>query len=875
MNIISSHAYNGKNIYSHSPVVKLVVDLEEHYDSPSNKLEGFTEKLIETIPSLHKHQCSLGYEGGFVERLHEGTYLGHILEHVAIEIQNILGYDIKFGKTRQADSESIYNVIYGCKNEVIGLEAGCLAYELLNSIIRKRSFDFSTKMEALRRKSIELELGSSTSAIKAEAEKRNIPVTRLADGSLLQLGYGKNLKRLQATLTENTSCIAVDTSCNKALANKVLRDYGIPVPEGKAVKTETEAVSYSEEIGYPIVVKPNFGNQGKGVSVNLTTTEEVRDSFKIAAEYGESVLIERYIEGEHYRVMVVGDKVVAAAQRLCAHVIGDGSSTIAQLIDKENCNPLRGEGHEKPLTKIKVDRIIEAYLKKQRLTLDFVPEEGQTVQLRENDNLSTGGIAVDVTDSIHPENSELAVLAAKIIGLDVAGIDITTRDISKSIRETGGALIEINAAPGIRMHHHPAVGTSRNVAKAIVDLLCPEDKDYTVPIIAVTGTNGKTTTVRMISHIISSIGHVVGTTTTSGVYIDGKCVSKGDNTGPISAKLVLSDRSVDYAVLETARGGIVKRGLAYNYSDAGIITNISEDHLGIDGVNTLEELAFVKSLVVEAVKPEGYSILNADDPYCVDIAQRLKSNIIYFSLDPDNEVIRKHIANNGLTFFRYNSCICMCRDGEVIPFITIKDIPSTYNGVLEYNISNSIAAAAGAYALGISLEDIAKGLASFRSDEKDNPGRFNLFDVNGVKVVLDYGHNIDAYTNIVNTLQKMKKNKLIGVIGVPGDRSDSSTQKVGEISGNSFDRIYIKEDIDKRGRAEGEIAELLREGCEMGSIDKAEILLELSEVKALERAINEADSEDIIVVFFEEYAPLLEVIDKLRNAESSEKQITA
>ncbi len=875
MNIVSSYAYQGKNIYSHKPVVKIVIDLGDYYDSPSTSFEGFTEKLISYLPNLHSHKCSKGYEGGFIERLREGTYMGHIIEHTAIEIQNMLGYDIKFGKTRQAENERIYNIVYQYVNEIAGMEAGILATDLIRSIIKNEAIEFNQRFDALRKKCLETDLGSSTSVIREEAKKRNIPVIRIADGSLLQLGYGKNQKRIQATLTENSSCISVDISCNKALANSILREYGIPVPEGKAIRNEDEAIKYSEIIGYPVVVKPNFGNQGKGVSVNLKDAEEVSYAFKVASEYKNTVLVEKYIEGEHYRLLVVGDKVVAAAQRICAYVTGDGESTIMQLIDKENCNPMRGEGHEKPLTKIKIDKIIEAYLKRQGLSLDYIPQQGENVKLRENDNLSTGGIAVDVTDEVHPDNIEIAVLAAKVIGLDVAGIDITAKDISKSIRETGGALIEINASPGIRMHHYPTVGKPRNVAKEIVDMLCPEDKDYTIPIVSVTGTNGKTTTVRMLQHIIALKGHTVGMTTTSGVYINGKCIAKGDNTGPISARTILMNPDVEYAVLETARGGIVKRGLGYEQSDVGVVTNISEDHLGIDGINTLEDLAYVKSLVAEAVKPDGYAVLNADDPYCLSIAKNVKAKIIYYSIDPENEIIRRHIAQNNIAFFRYNNSICMSRNGEIFPFIILSDIPATMNGMLKYNVYNSIAAAAGAYGLGMTLEDISKGLASFKSDAEDNPGRFNVFDIDDKKIILDYGHNIDAYKCIIDTLTKLKKNKLIGVIGVPGDRSDSSTYKIGQLCGNSFDKIYIKEDKDKRGRDTGEIAKILLDGCLSSGINPSEIQIELSEEKALEKAIQYAEKDDIIIVFYEEYSPLLQIINRFTKELSNKQLITA
>jgi cyanophycin synthetase len=628
-------------------------------------------------------------------------------------------------------------------------------------------------------------------------------------------------------------------------------------------------------LGYPVVVKPNFGSHGKGVSINLRNPQEVLDAYKIAKEYEDTVLIEKYIKGSYYRVLVVGDKVVAVSHRICAHVTGDGTSTVKELVNKENSNPMRGDGHEKPLTKINIDKISEQYLKKQGLTVDYIPNEGQIVYLRENDNLSTGGVAIDVTDEIHEQNRKIIVQAARVIGLDVAGVDISTADISKPITETGGAIIEINAAPGIRMHHYPYQGTSRNAAKAIVDMLFPEGSESRVPIVSVTGTNGKTTTSRMIAHIIRQMGFTVGMTTTSGIYINDELIKYGDNTGPVSAKTVLMDRRVEYAVLETARGGIVNKGLGYDEANVGIVTNITEDHLGIDDINTLEDLAYVKSLVAEAVKENGYAVLNADDQYCLSMRERIKANIILFSLSTENEAVRDHIQNGGIAIYSNGSTIFINKGGVELPFIEAKAIPATMNGILKHNISNSMAAIAGAIGMGISIESIITGLSTFRCDSAANPGRFNIHDVNGIKVILDYGHNIDGYRVVIDSLKQMKTGRLIGVIGTPGDRTDSSTITIGKMCGDCFDRIYVKEDKDRRGREPGEVAALLEKGCRMGNIKSSEVIIELAEERALEKAILDAEPGDIVIVFFEEYQPLMNVVEKMTMELPKVNQIIA
>ncbi|SHJ11222.1 cyanophycin synthetase [Geosporobacter subterraneus DSM 17957] len=868
MKILNVRALRGRNLYSHNPIIKMTVDLEELYDTPTCDIPGFNEQLISILPGLKEHKCSEGYKGGFVVRLKRGTYLAHVMEHIALELQQLMGYKVRFGKARRESAPSIYNVIFTYYNETAAMEAGLMAFEIVDHILKGLPIQIEERLEAVRKRAVELDLGPSTKAIEMEAYKRKIPVIRIGDGSLLQLGYGAKQKLIQATLTERASCIAVDIACDKTMTNFFMRQNGIPVPSGRIAKNEYEVLEVAKEIGYPVVVKPYNGNQGKGVSLNITTDEDVLTAYEAVKQYTHQALVEKYIEGKHYRILVVKDKVVAASERIPAHVIGDGVHTIEQLIELENKNPLRGEGHEKPLTKIKIDEVMLLLLKKSKRSLEDIPENGEKVYLRENDNLSTGGIAVDVTDLVHEEIKSTCMKAAELIGLDVAGIDVTTTDITKPLSATGGALIEINAAPGIRMHHYPSAGVSRNVAEEIVRSLFPDDQSYHIPLVSVTGTNGKTTTTRMINAILKEAGYCVGMTTTGGIYIDNQCIEKGDTTGPGSARQILMNKKVTAAVLETARGGIVNRGLGYDLADVGVITNITDDHLGIDGIETMEDLAHTKALVAEAVKENGYAVINADDEYCLSIRDKAYGQLILFSKDHSNKYVVKHIQDGGRVVYIKDNIIYLATDQEQIPVVNVENIPATFGGLLTHNVENSLAATAAAWGLGISSEIINRALINFRCDEEQNPGRFNMYDVADFKVVVDYGHNFDGYKKVIEGLRKMKINRLIGVIGVPGDRLNTSIKEVGIISGQSFDHIFIKEDRDKRGRAWGEVAEILYDGCLKGGADPKKIEIEILEEVALEKAMNMAKAGDIVIVFYEELELIKKTIEKF-----SQKQI--
>jgi len=849
--------YHGRNIYSHRPVMKMVVDIGKFGDIPTMDIPGFNEKLLAAFPGLKTNCCGLGYEGGFLERLNTGTYLAHVLEHVVLEMQFMLGYDVRYGKTRVVTDPSVYYLVYEYENEVCGLECGKAAVFILNCFIAGEEIDISEFLDYLGKVSLDAELGPSTTAIVEAAKKRNIPITRIGHESLVRLGYGKNSRLIESTLTDATPCICADISSNKQLTKALLCDYKIPVPYGKVVYSEISAVMVAKQLGTPVVIKPFDGNQGKGVHLNLNHESEIKAAFAEASKYSGGIIVEKFITGRDFRILVVGDKVCAVAERLPASVTGDGKHTVRKLVDMVNLDENRGEQHEKRLTKIKLDEVSLIVLKKNGLSVDSVPVKGQTVTLRENGNLSTGGIAIDRTDSIHPDNAELAVRAAKAIGIDIAGIDVVTEDISKSILETDGAIVEVNTAPGIRMHLYPSVGQPRNVAEDIVDLLFPTEQACNFPIVSVTGTNGKTTTVRLIQHVLTQSGKTVGMTSTSGTFIGEKCICKGDNSGPRSAKSLLSNKTIDAAVLETARGGIVREGLGYDLADVGIITNITDDHLGLDGVETVEDLAYVKALVVEAVKKDGAAVLNAEDKMTPDILERVKVKPILFYKNAESA--KQFAALDCVRVFTQDGWIKVLNNGAATDIIAVSEIPITCGGLIDCNIENCLAAVSALYALSVSKDIIVSGLKSFDY----NAGRFNLFEVDGYRVMLDYGHNPAGYEQVINTCKKLEHSRLVGVIGMPGDRQDCAIRSVGSRCAEAFDRIYIKEDIDLRGRKKGELATLFYDSIIASGYDKKNVTVIEDEMEALKAAVADAKQGDLIVVLYENKEPLQQFIESL------------
>lgn len=870
MQIQSIQCFQGRNIYSHRPVINMTVDIGVYEAGPTREIPGFNKRLLKHFPEIAEHTCGLGYVGGFGERLIEGTYIGHVAEHLIIEIHNKIGYPVKFGKTRQIGNSSRYNIIYEYVNEVFSIECGRKVIEIVKAFAEGTPIDIDNILSGLKRLSDESDLGPSTKAIYEAARKRNIPVTRIGTGSILRLGYGKYTRTIQGSLTDSPSCITVDIVSDKQLTKKVLMDNNIPVPFGVVVKSLQEALEATENLGFPLVVKPLDSNQGKGVTVNITSKNQIKEAFIEASRYSKKIILERCIKGKDYRVLVVGGKVCAVAERIPPKVTGDGASTIRQLVTRENMNPLRGEDHEKPLTYIKLDDIAINYLKAQGYSPDSVLEERQSISLRQNGNISTGGTAKNCTQDIHPKNAYYAVAAAKALGLDVAGIDFATQDISSPIDINAGAIIEVNAAPGLRMHLYPSEGEPVNVADEIVNMMFPDNSQCSIPVVAITGTNGKTTTTRLIKHTLSLTGLNVGMTCTSGIYIGDECIQKGDTTGPVSAGLVLSNKKVEAAVLETARGGIVRKGLGYDLADVGVLVNISDDHLGIDGINTMEELANTKSLVIEAVKPEGYAVLNADDSMTPYVLSKVRSKVIMFSRQLSNPLFRKHCKNpENIAVYVKDGFIWIIEDAKKIPLIRLEDIPITFNGMVECNIENTLAAISALVGLQVPLEIIKKGVSSFQSNIKLNPGRFNIFDMGEFSVMLDYSHNIAGYSAVIKFMQRLKAKRLVGIVGMPGDRLDSNIKEVGELCAKSFGRIYIKEDIDLRGRKKREVAKLLEASMINAGANKEAVEIILSETEALEKAMLDAQPGDMIALFYEEFEPAVQVIKKFKNEQES------
>lgn len=869
MKIDEFRIFEGRNIYSHRKCIKMCVDLQGYRDIPTKDIEGFNEKVLELIPELNEHRCGIDEENGFKKRLYEGTYLSHTCEHIILALQNRLGLNAAYGKSREIDGDKYY-IIYEYIYVSTGVEIGKLTVDLINSLINKENYDLKDAINKVRTILRTEELGPSTLSIIKEAKERNIPVMKIGEGSMFQLGYGRYSKIIEATISDNTRSIGVDIACDKLLTKEILHNQCLPIAEGGKVRNALEMLIKAERIGYPITLKPRFGNQGKGVFVNIKNEKEALNAYEVLAKGFSDIIIEKNIFGRDYRVCVVDGKVVAAAERIPPYIIGDGFSSIRELVNDVNRDSMRGEGHEKPLTKIKLNDELKTYISKKGYNLESILPEGEKLILRENANLSTGGKAIDCTDIIHEENIQICERAARAIGLDICGIDVCCNDISKPITD-GGAIIEVNAAPGIRMHHYPSEGKSRNVAGSIVDMMF-KDSPKSIPVVAITGTNGKTTTTRLISYALSKAGCNVGMTTTGGIYINNKCIHKGDTTGYYSARTILANKEIDAAVLETARGGILKKGLAYDLADVAVITNITEDHLGIDGIDTLEDLAYVKALVGEAVKDEGYVVLNADDPMSKTIVDRMKSNIIIFSKDKYNTTLRSNISNGGYGVYISNGVMCVEKSGEIVPIVKVEDIKITLEGKLTYNIENAMAACAALIGLKLDYPIIKDGLTTFYGDEEFNPGRFNMYNIDNVVVVLDYGHNIEGYKAVLSGAKNIKHNRLVGIIGVPGDRTNSSVEEVGKIAGENFDYIYIKEDKDKRGRKNGEIAGILENGVLKAGFDRKSIDIVLNEKDALEKALDDAKAGDLIIMFFEDSKPLVELVKERISLKTNKDQ---
>jgi cyanophycin synthetase len=870
MKIHKIRTLSGPNVYSYSPVLLMRLDLEELNEIESRAVTGFNDRLLTTLPGLSHHHCSKGKAGGFVERLHEGTYFGHIVEHVALELTVLADIATTHGKTRHGGEPGIYNIAIEYRAEQATRYLLEKAVALVEALIAAQAVALDEWIREAKQIAADTELGPSTRSITDAAERRGIPWMRLDDGSLVQLGYGKARRYIQAATTEQTGAIAVDVASDKELTKALLERASIPVPKGRTVRSVEAAQAALDEIGPPVVVKPLDGRQGRGVSLNLFSKADVARAFEIAREFSPSVLIEEQLDGSNFRVLVVGNRVVAASERLPCQVRGDGLHTIAELIETENRNPLRGTGHEKPLTQIKVDDALRDCLLKQGITLDHVAAEGETVRLRDEMNLSTGGTAIDITDRVHPSVARLCERAARLIGLDVCGIDLVIEDISQPIRSRGG-IIELNAAPGLRMHLFPHQGTPRDVGRAIIEMLYPEGATGRIPIISTTGTNGKTTVTRMIGHALSQAGRIVGMTTTDGISINGETIVEGDTTGPASARTVLADPTVEVAVLETARGGILRRGLGYDWADIAILTNIKGDHIGQDGIETIDDILHIKSLVAERVREGGTLILNADDERLARLSEReavrrTNKRVVYFSLEPDNPVVARHRATGGTAYFVKGGFVIEACGKAEAELVEIASMPVALGDAASFQIANAMAAMAACRAYGLEQQQVAASLQSFRS-EAHNPGRANIYEVRGGHVMIDYGHNPDAFEAVARMAARLRARRVTGIIGVPGDRDDSVVIEAGRAAARGFHRLLVKEDKDLRGRPRGEVARLLcRAINEIAPDCPCEVIL--NECEALDRELAELQPGDFLVIFYEALGPALEIIERHRMTTS-------
>lgn len=863
MIIESIRALTGPNVYSYRPALVMSLNLGELAEHESREFNGFNERLLALLPGLETHHCSLGRPGGFVTRLHAGTFFGHIVEHVALELTELAGVGTIHGKTRHYESTS-YNVVIeyrAVKATTYLLEQ---SVDLVQTLVQQQPFALAPVIEKAKRLVATHEAGPSTRAIMQAAERRGIPCRREGNGSIVQLGYGKHLRYIQAAMTDQASAIAVELAQDKEKTKNRLRQNGIPVPDGQVVYSIKEANQAVKKMKKPVVVKPVSGHQGHGVSLEVSTREDMKIAFKAARQFSSAILIEEMFPGRNYRVLVIGGKVVAASERFPCQVTGDGISSIRELVAEENMNPLRGEGHEKPLTKIQVDSEVIAHLKHTGMSLDSVPAPNEVITLSNRTNLSTGATACDVTDQIHPDMARMCERATRLIGLDVSGVDVVVPDIAAPF--TVGGIIELNASPGLRMHHYPSEGKARNVAHAVVEALYPAGAPSRIPIISVTGTNGKTTVTRIIEHILSRTGVCVGMTTTDGIYIGGERVVEGDTTGPRSARIVLSDPSVDAAVLETARGGILRQGLGYDWSDIGVLTNIGDDHIGQDGIKSIDDVLNVKSLVAERVKEGGTLILNADNEHLAKLMEservnKISKTVIYFSTNEHNPVVRGHLESGGTAYFADHRSLIEATGQARNPLADLATLPFVMDGAADFQVANLLAATAACRAHGVAPEVILEALTSF-SSYKNNPGRANLFSLNGGHILVDYGHNADAFDAICRMTSNWKDRRVTGIIGVPGDRDNSVIQRAARVAAKGFDKLIIKEDRDLRGRKVGEVADLL---CEIvrETAPETECEVVLDEVDALRRAINQMVMGEVIVLFYEKLQPIQKVLDEL------------
>ncbi|MFD2907890.1 cyanophycin synthetase [Flavobacterium ardleyense] len=871
MKILKIQALRGPNIWSirRKKLIQMRLDLEETEQFPTNKIEGFKERIEAMFPSMIEHRCSEGCRGGFFMRVERGTWMGHVIEHIALEIQTLAGMETGFGRTRETKTPGIYNVVFSYTEENVGLFAAESAVAIAASLIAGTEYDVEADIQKMREIREQVRLGPSTGSIVEEAVSRDIPWIRLGKNSLVQLGYGVNQMRFQATITCKTSNIAVDIACNKEETKRLLQLASIPVATGGICVEEEDLQAIIDKIGYPIVIKPLDGNHGKGASINVNDYETAKAGLAYAKTYSKRVIVEKFITGYDFRVLIIDNKLVAAAKREPAHVTGDGKQSIQQLIDETNLDPKRGYGHENVLTQIDVDRDTEDLLEKYGYSLDTIPKSDEIVYLKSTANLSTGGTSVDVTDMIHPENIFLCERIARVIGLDVCGVDIMANNLTQPLKENGGCVLEVNAAPGFRMHLAPSEGLPRNVAAPVIDMLYPLGKPSRIPIIAVTGTNGKTTTTRLIAHIVKNNGYKVGFTTSDGIYVQNHMMEKGDTTGPISAEYILKDPTVEFAVLETARGGILRSGLGFSQCDIGIVTNIQEDHLGLNDIDTLDDLSRVKATVVRSIKKDGWAILNAEDEYCMKLGKDLTCNVAYFSLDEDAPIV-KQLAKEGKTVAVYENGFITIKKGEwKIRVERATNVPLTLGGKAKFMIANVLAGTLAGYLYGFKIEDISISLQTFIPSAAQTPGRMNIFEFKKFKVLIDFAHNPSGYRGVEDYLNSVEATKKIGIIAGVGDRRDEDIRECALIAARMFDHIIIRQEKHLRGRTEEEINSLILEGINASGKNVTHEVI-TKEVEALKHAMNSAEDGSFITALSDVITNAIEIVQEYLDKENEE-----
>ncbi|MGF1556285.1 cyanophycin synthetase [Paucihalobacter sp.] len=877
MRIREINAMRGPNYWSvrRHKLIVMVLDLEEMEERPSNSIPGFKERLEAIFPTMYEHRCSVGEPGGFFQRVEEGTWMGHIIEHIALEIQSLAGMDVGFGRTRGYGEKGVYNVVFAYMEESVGRYAAKAAVKICEALANDEPYDLSDDIQQMRELREADRLGPSTGSIIEEAQARGIPWIRLNKYSLCQLGYGANQKRIQATVTSETSSIGVELACDKEDTKYLLEQAQVEVPRGDIIKKESSLEEACRYVGFPLVIKPVDGNHGRGITVNIRNYDDALKAFRNAKESSRNgiIIVEKFITGEDYRLLVINHVLVAAAKRSPAHVIGNGVLTVQELIDEVNKDPRRGFGHEKELTQITVNELTKTILKDAEYSLESVLPRGVKLILKDTANLSTGGTAEDVTDILHPANISMAERISKIIDLDICGIDIMTTDISQPLSETGGAVLEVNAGPGFRMHLAPTTGLPRNVAAPVIDKLFPKGNNGRIPIIAVTGTNGKTTTTRLIAHIVKMNGYRVGYTTSDGVYIQNRLLMKGDCTGPASTEFVLKDPTVNFAVLECARGGLLRAGLGFKKCDVGIVTNVASDHLGLKGIHTLEQLAKVKGVIPETVLPNGYAILNADDDLVYEMRRTVNCNVALFSMDENNPRIKALQRLNGITAIYENGYVTICRGEWKMRVMKAEQIPLTFGGKAAFMIQNVLPAILAAHVQGISIEDIKAGLDSFIPSASQTPGRLNLFEFKNFNILLDYAHNAAGMRALQKFTDSMETTCKVGIIAGVGDRREEDTNAIGSIAAEMFDEIIIRQDKNLRGKTEEQLIKMLEDGIKAIDQNKKTVVIR-SEKEAILHAVKTAKKGSLIVLCSDVIPDALEMVTSLKEKEMRGEALT-